>query len=111
MLCTGGEQATGFLRMAYAGENAVELVIAIGEEDMWGRGYGRLALSQAIGVAFFELHRERIIAHIYNENSRSRHLFVSRGFVPLSQGERLTEYQLTYDDFVAQRKRPESCIA
>ena len=59
--------------MAYAGENAVELVIAIGEEDMWGRGYGRLALSQAIGVAFFELRRERIIAHIYNENSRSRH--------------------------------------
>lgn len=86
IICTGGGQAIGFLRMEYAPDNAVELVIAIGEESMWGQGYGRASLTEALKVAFFELRRERIIAHIYNENTRSRHLFVSRGFVPCKAG-------------------------
>ena len=38
MICTGADQAIGFLRLAYCPDNTVELVIAIGEERMWGQG-------------------------------------------------------------------------
>ena len=38
---------------------------------------------------------EKVIAHIYKDNIRSRNMFVSRGFVPCKAGGELTEYQLT----------------
>lgn len=111
IICTGGGQAIGFLRMQYAPDNAVELVIAIGEEAMWGHGYGRASLSEALKVAFFELRRERIIVHICNENMRSRHMFSSRGFTPCREGEKLTRYQLTYDDYLQPKQCSEAIIA
>ena len=100
MICTGADQAIGFLRLAYCPDNTVELVIAIGEERMWGQGYGRVSLSETLKIAFLEMRRDRVIAHIYHENSRSRHLFVSRGFAPCTQGARSTKYQLTFDAYL-----------
>ena len=100
MICTGADQAIGFLRLAYCPDNTVELVIAIGEERMWGQGYGRVSLSEALKIAFLEMRRDRVIAHIYHENSRSRHLFVSRGFAPCTQGSQSTKYQLTFDAYL-----------
>ena len=98
LICTGGGQPIGFLRMQNAPGYAAELVVAIGVESMWGQGYGRACLTEALKVAFFDLRREKVIAHIYKDNIRSRNLFVSRGFVPCKAGEELTEYQLTYSD-------------
>ena len=100
IVCTGGGQAIGFLRMKYAADNAVELVVAIGEEAMWGRGYGRACLSEALIIAFFEMRRDKIIAHVYNENRRSRQMFVNRGFIPEKEGEKMIEYQLTLGEYL-----------
>lgn len=100
MICTGADQAIGFLRLAYCPDNTVELVIAIGEERMWGQGYGRVSLSEALKIAFLEMRRDRVIAHVYHENRRSRHLFVSRGFAPCTQGTHSTKYQLTFDAYL-----------
>ncbi|MGN0746011.1 MAG: GNAT family N-acetyltransferase [Aristaeellaceae bacterium] len=110
MICAGGGQAIGFLRLQYAADNAAELVIAIGEEAMWGRGYGRAALAEALRVAFFELRREKIIAHIYHENTRSRQMFMNRGFVPCRTDERLGEYQLTCSEYLRARCSPQPMI-
>ena len=52
MICTGDGRAIGFLRMKYAPENAIELVVAIGEEEMWGQGYGHAGLTEAMKIAF-----------------------------------------------------------
>ena len=72
---------------------------------MWGQGYGRACLTEALKVAFFDLRREKVIAHIYKDNIRSRNMFVSRGFVPCKAGGELTEYQLTYSDYL----HPQHC--
>ena len=100
MICTGGGQAIGFLRMQYAPNNAAELVVAIGEENMWGKGYGRASLMEALKIAFLELRREKMISHIYSENTRSRQMFLNCGFVPTKAGEKLWEYELTLDDYL-----------
>ena len=67
---------------------------------MWGQGYGRASLMEAQKIAFFELRREKMIAHIYNENARSRQMFLNRGFVPCREGDRLREYQLTLREYL-----------
>lgn len=100
MICTGADQAIGFLRLAHGPSNTAELVIAIGEERMWGQGYGRVALSEALKVAFLEMRRDRVIAQIYHENSRSRHLFVNHGFAPSAEGTHSTKYELTFDAYL-----------
>lgn len=110
MICAGGGQAIGFLRMQYAADNTVELVVAIGEETMWGRGYGRAALAEALKIAFYELRRDMIIAHIYNDNTRSRQMFINRGFVPCGAGEHLTEYRLTFSEYLRARRSPQEMI-
>lgn len=104
MICAGG-QAIGFLRMAHAPNNSAEIVIAIGEEGMWGRGYGRAGLSEALKTAFFDMRKERLIAHIHNENHRSRRLFESHGFEPQTAGEHMTRYELTLHDYLHQDSR------
>ena len=100
MICTGGGQAIGFLRMAHAANNSAEIVIAIGDESIWGKGYGRSSLSEALKIAFFDMRKERVIAHIYNENRRSQRLFENHGFAPQGAGEHMTKYELTLHDYL-----------
>lgn len=38
LICTADDHSIGFLRMENTPGNAVELVIAIGEESLWGKG-------------------------------------------------------------------------
>ena len=40
MICIPGKPV-GFLRVVYHPENTVEMVVAIGEEALWGQGLGR----------------------------------------------------------------------
>lgn len=103
ILCTGDNQPSGFLRMAHAPDNAVEMVVAIGEEAMWGQGHGRASLAEKI--AFFDLRREKMIARIYNENARSMQMFIGCGFKPGQVRGRMTEYQLTFSEYLQQRRR------
>lgn len=105
IICTGDNQPSGFLRMAHAPDNAVEMVVAIGEKAMWGQGYGRASLAEAEKIAFFDLRREKMIARIYNENARSRQMFMGCGFKPGQGSGRMTEYQLTFSEYLQQRRR------
>ena len=100
ILCTGDNQPIGFLRMAHCPGNGAEVVLAIGEERLWSQGYGRSSLAEALKIAFFELRKDRVIAHIHCENSRSQRLFSSRGFVPCAQLGHATRYQLTMTDYL-----------
>ena len=106
MICDEGGAPIGFLRMAHAPDNAVEMVVAIGEKAMWGQGYGRAILAEAEKIAFFDLRREKMIARIYNENARSRQMLMGCGFKPEQVRGRMTEYQLTFSEYLQQRRRP-----
>lgn len=104
IICADDGQSIGFLRMAYAPDNAVEMVVAIGEETMWGQGYGRASLAEAQKIAFFQLRRKKMIARVYNENARSRQMFLSCGFRTGQGSGSMTEYQLTFSEYL-QRKQ------
>lgn len=78
MICDEGGAPIGFLRMAHCPGNGAE----------------------ALKIAFFELRKDRVIAHIHCENSRSQRLFSSRGFVPCAQLGHATRYQLTMTDYL-----------
>ena len=105
MICTASGQAIGFLRIAHGPDETAELVIAIGEESMWGRRYGSVGLSEALKIAFFEMRKQEVVAHIANENSRSQRLFVSRGFAPCARGAHSNQYRLTMDAYL----HPKAC--
>lgn len=57
-----------------------EIVITIGEKDLWGQGYGKKALKKALCEAFFTLRAEKINAKIKHRNKRSLSLFEHFGF-------------------------------
>ena len=72
-----------------------EIVITIGEKDLWGKGYGKRALRKALNEAFFSLRYKKIDAKIKDHNRRSLCLFEHLGF----DGNRVNEniHHLTMD--------------
>ncbi|SDI80659.1 Protein N-acetyltransferase, RimJ/RimL family [Proteiniclasticum ruminis] len=60
--------------------NAHEIVITIGEKELWGKGYGKSALKKALCEAFFSLRTQKINAKIKHLNKRSLSLFEHFGF-------------------------------
>ena len=61
-------------------------------------------------TAFFEMRKEKVVAHIHHENSRSRNLFLGCGFSPCARSAHSTRYQLTLDDFLHPKARRTSEI-
>ncbi len=86
MICAD-DAPVGFLRAVYRPDNAAELVVAIGEETMWGRGFGRRGVQEGLQRVFFEMRREEAVVHIARGNVRSeRHFIMEKrcgGEVPL----------------------------
>ena len=79
----GRVEPIGFLHLALI-ERAYRrcrLGIVIGEKDLWGCGYGRLAVVQAVDRAFDVLDLERITAEVFAGNTRSVRLLEGVGFV------------------------------
>ena len=100
MICAEGAPV-GFLRAAYRPDNAVELVVAIGEERMWGRGLGRHGVQAGLQRVFFEMRREEAVVHIARGNVRSERLFVGSGFAHAREIGGSTQYRLTLGEYIA----------
>lgn len=79
----GRVEPIGFLHLALIerAHRRCRLGIVIGEKDLWGRGYGHLAVVQAIDHAFDVLDLDRITAEVFADNPRSARLFEGVGFV------------------------------
>jgi [ribosomal protein S5]-alanine N-acetyltransferase len=79
----GRVEPIGFLHLALIERTHARcrLGIVVGEKDMWGRGYGHLAVVQAVDHAFDVLDLDRITAEVFADNTRSARLFESVGFV------------------------------
>lgn len=57
-----------------------EIVIAIGEKSLWGKGFGKVALRKALMKVFLEMRTKALSAKIKCANERSLRLFRSIGF-------------------------------
>lgn len=88
MFCTGGNfymvkhngRSIGYLKLVDKGNRQAEIVVVIGDEDMWNRGFGTEAVRLALKECFFRLRYERLAAVIHHENEGSRHVFQKTGF-------------------------------
>lgn len=69
----------GFLRLASKAD-AAEIVVVLGEPDIWGKGYGYRAVRKGLRHAFYEMRKERVVAKIHKGNTRSKHVFRKAGF-------------------------------
>ena len=88
----------GFLRLVPKGK-FVEIVIAVGEKDLWGIGIGHNSVIEAIKFAFFEMRAEKVIAKIKKKNKRSQKLFLGVGFKEVKKLENEIEYHIDIKDF------------
>jgi RimJ/RimL family protein N-acetyltransferase len=56
------------------------LSIAIGDPELWGKGYGREGLELALGFAFGELNLYRVQLSVFSYNDRAIKLYERLGF-------------------------------
>ena len=83
MICGAGAEAhtIGFVKLAHtASAGEYEIVYAIGEDTLWGQGYGEAAIDKALRIAFSKLGAHSVIAKINPANERSRRLAAACGF-------------------------------
>lgn len=81
MICLEDGTAVGFVKLAETAHPGIlEIVYAIGEDTLWGFGYGEAAIRQTLHLAFEELGIQKIIAKIDPRNERSRRLAFACGF-------------------------------
>ncbi|MEA4832007.1 MAG: GNAT family N-acetyltransferase [Oscillospiraceae bacterium] len=105
MIYSEHREPIGFLRFNdISDQNACEIVFAIGEKHLWGHGYGKSAVGEALKYAFFERRVEKVIANIYKGNLRSMRTVSRCGFRPELSGNKLTRFTVTSDDFISKAK-------
>ena len=81
MVCLEDGRSIGFVKLANTSEKGTyEIVYAIGEDTLWGFGYGEAAIRQALKLAFEEQAAKKVIAKIDFYNERSRRLAFACGF-------------------------------
>jgi hypothetical protein len=98
IMCNG--EAVGFVKLVYACDKEYELVIAIGEKQMWGRGLGYSAVEEALKTAFFEWRANKINAKVHKNNTRSLRLFRHAGFEKTEDGETYISFSLSFEKFL-----------
>ena len=77
-----------------------EIVITIGDKELWGKGYGRRALKKALNEAFFSLRYKKINAKIKARNLRSLCLFEHIGFDEARVHEDLYHLSMDFDTYL-----------
>ncbi|MET8566146.1 GNAT family protein [Streptomyces flaveolus] len=79
----GRAEPIGFLHLALIerAHRRCRLGLVIGEKDLWGHGYARQAVEQAVDHAFDVLDLHRITVEVFADNPRSVSLFERVGFV------------------------------
>lgn len=77
-----------------------EIVITIGDKELWGKGYGRRALKKALNEAFFSLRYKKIDAKIKTLNRRSLCLFEHIGFDGTRVHEGLHHFSMDIDTYL-----------
>lgn len=105
------ERPVGFLRAVYGAGNSVEMVIAIGDEALWGHGLGKKALQAALKEIFLDMRKASILVHIKHGNTRSHNLFMNSGFSFVQERMQTTQYVLTFDRYLHPDKEKNLFIA
>jgi len=110
--CLEGYGAIGFVRLQKMPGNEYEIVFAVGEEELWGRGYGSEAVAAALSRMFFECRADRITAKIRHGNARSVNTVRGCGFRRSGESEKYLHYSITMEQYLdLMRERRDEDIA
>ena len=102
MVCTKEGETVGFVKLREQEIGTHEVVYAIGDENLWGHGYGTGAVRSALAAAFLERRARKVVARIYPENRRSVRPVSRCGFRCAERGMRLHRYEITIEDYLNQ---------
>ncbi|MEI3330581.1 MAG: GNAT family N-acetyltransferase [Oscillospiraceae bacterium] len=100
MACTREGEAIGFVKLREQMTGTYEIVYAIGDEALWGQGYGTDAVRSALATAFLKWRAGKVIAKIYPENLRSVRSVGACGFRCAERGERLHRFEITMKEYL-----------
>ena len=101
LVCEKDGEAIGFVKLRpLQSRSTHEIVYAIGEEGLWGRGYGKGAVRSALSAAFLDSRAERVIARIDPENTRSIRSVCACGFSRCGKEGKLHLYDLTQERYL-----------
>lgn len=107
LFCTGGNfyiiknngRSVGYLKLVQKG-NDCEIVIVIGDENIWNMGIGTKALKLAADEAFFKFRYDRMIAKIMDGNIGSEKIFNKIGFTKTDYRNRHSIYEMDVMTFL-----------
>lgn len=99
ILTTLDDEPIGFLRLIPKG-NSTEIVIVIGEKEIWGMGFGTNAIFQGLKHAFFQWRTDKVVAKIKFKNERSIRVFRKVGFKKERDLAVEAQYSMTIDEFL-----------
>ncbi len=100
LVCMEDDRSIGFVKLCGMPHETYEVVYAIGEEALWGRGLGHQAFMAALNKAFFEKRARYVDAKIYNSNNRSICIARHCGMRVVAQRGNLSVYRVTLDEYL-----------
>ncbi len=104
LICRTDGEAIGFIKLRERPQSGhFEIVYAIGEETLWGRGYGAQAIRSALDTAFCQWRARQVVAKIYPENLRSVCLVTACGFRRCGKTEQLLHFSMTMEGYLKSR--------
>ena len=71
-------------------DRSAGLGVFIGEQEYWGRGYGRDSVRTLIEHAFNHFGLERIVLYTFADNERARRAYEAAGFKPVRELRRFS---------------------
>lgn len=100
----GYREPIGFIRLAELKKHdAYELVVAIGQQTLWGHGYGTQAIRRCLENAFFERRANTVAANVHRDNLRSLRAVEKAGLRRLSQSGGYVHFSLTRAEYLNQK--------
>lgn len=106
LVCNDQEDSIGFVKLQKQSvPGCYEVVFAIGEESLWGNGYGSQALRAAQSRAFFDWRAQKLTAKVYHENTRSIRTVRSCGFREERRLDHLSCYSITMENYLQMTTR------
>ena len=102
MACGGDEGAVGFVKLKeLTDQRCYEIVFAIGDETLWGNGYGSKAVQAAEVQAFLHWRARKLTAKIYHGNVRSVRTVCRCGFREERRLDALSHFSITQEEYFA----------
>ncbi len=89
----------GFLKLIPKGKN-MEMVVAIGEKEQWGKGLGPCAIFEGLKEAFFNWRVDEVVAKIKDSNHRSKKAFTKVGFDEDVKLTKEIQYSISMKNFL-----------